>query len=71
MTVQSELQIGPEMYNCADCRIYDADTYCGPEIRYWTLLNGNSLNMGSLTIPLSSSMIPCNTHATKLAELYP
>jgi hypothetical protein len=71
MTAQSELQIGSEMYSCPDCRLYDADTYCGPEIRYWTLLNGNSMNIGGMSLQLSSSFIPCKLHAAKLAELFP
>jgi hypothetical protein len=71
MTSQNELRIGPEMYMCPDCRLFDPDTYCGPEIRYWTLLNGNSLNIAGMNLPLSSSMIPCKAHAAKLAEMFP
>jgi hypothetical protein len=30
--------------------------------RYWTLRNGDSMTIGGLTIPLSSSFIPCEKH---------
>jgi hypothetical protein len=62
LTKAEELKLGSEMYACEGCRLYDPDTYTGPEVTYWTLRNGNYLEMQGMRLPLSSSFIPCVKH---------
>lgn len=66
-----ELAIGSAMYACHKCRLYDPITYSGPDVAVWTFRTGNTLNIGGMTLPLSSDFIPCETHTAMIAEAFP